>query len=84
MPTAIKPGPLALAASLVVALAVPASSAEKAAEKPVAKPPADAVAVVGGEPITAAQFGRCSRFASCWTEIAFSAFILSQTFQNRG
>jgi protein-disulfide isomerase len=54
MPTVKKTGPLALAASLVVALAVPASSAEKPKTAP--KPAADAVAVVGGEPITAAQF----------------------------
>ena len=56
MPTVTKPGPLALAASLVVALAVPASSAEKPAEKRAPKAAADAVAIVGGEPITAAQF----------------------------
>ncbi len=54
MPTVTKTGPLALAASLVVALAVPALSAEKPKTAP--KAASDAVAIVGGEPITAAQF----------------------------
>jgi hypothetical protein len=48
MPTVTNTGPLALAASLVVALAVPASPAEKPADKrapqAAAKAPADAVA----------------------------------------
>src|SRR5687768_1392949 len=51
MPTVTKLGPLALVVSLVVA----ASAA--AAEKPASKAaPAQAVAIVGGEPITAAEF----------------------------
>ena len=48
-----KLAPLALAAPLVAVLAVPASSAETRAPQ---APAADAVAIVGGEPITAAQF----------------------------
>jgi protein-disulfide isomerase len=60
MPTVTKTGPLALAASFVVALAVPASPAEKPADKrapqAAAKAPVDAVAIIGGEPITSAQF----------------------------
>jgi protein-disulfide isomerase len=57
MPIVTKLRPLALAAPLVAVLAVPASSAEKAAPKraPKAAVP-EAVAVIGGEPITAAQF----------------------------
>jgi hypothetical protein len=60
MPTVTNTGPLALAASLVVALAVPASPAEKPADKrapqAAAKAPADAVADHRGETITSAQF----------------------------
>jgi len=57
MPIVTKLAPLALAVPLVAVLAVPASSAEKRAPKaaPTAAA-ADAVAFVGGEPITAAQF----------------------------
>jgi protein-disulfide isomerase len=51
MPTVTKLGPLALVASLVVAPSAPA------AEKPAARAAASqAVAIVGGEPITAAEF----------------------------
>jgi protein-disulfide isomerase len=53
MPIVTKLGPLAL----VAVLAVPASSAEKSAEKRAPKAAAtDAVAFIGGEPITSAQF----------------------------
>jgi protein-disulfide isomerase len=55
MPNVTKLGPLALVA--VAALAVPASPAEKGAPKSAAKAAApDAVAIIGGEPITSAQF----------------------------
>jgi protein-disulfide isomerase len=59
MPNVTKLGPLALVA--VAALAVPASPAEKGAPKTAAKTAAkaaapDAVAIIGGEPITSAQF----------------------------
>jgi len=57
MPIVTKLAPLALAVPLVAVLAVPASSAEKRAPKAAPKAAApDAVAFVGGEPITAAQF----------------------------
>ena len=57
MPIVTKLGPLALAAPLVAVLAVPASSAEKAAQKRAPKAAApEAVAIIGGEPITSAQF----------------------------
>jgi protein-disulfide isomerase len=57
MPIVTTLAPLALAVPLVAVLAVPASSAEKRAPKAAPKAAAaDAVAFVGGEPITAAQF----------------------------
>ena len=60
MPSVTKLASLALAAPLVAVLAVPALAAEKAAEKrapkAAAKASSDAVAYIGGEPITAAQF----------------------------
>jgi protein-disulfide isomerase len=58
MPIVTKLAPLTLAVPLVAVFAVTASSAEKRPAKPAAaaKPAADAVAFIGGDPITAAQF----------------------------